>query len=54
MNRDGGMKMVFKQTHIFAGLGAHAALEVPSVCGYEAALRTPSVSGCSAPSGGYR
>lgn len=47
MNRDGGMKTVFKQTHVFAGLGAHAAREVPSVRGYKAAHRTPAVSGLS-------
>lgn len=35
------MTVVLKQIHVFAGQGAGAALEAPSVCGHEAAHLTP-------------
>lgn len=52
-NGDGEMTVVLKQIHVFAGQGAGAALEVPSVCGHEAAHLTPAVSSCCPPSKGY-
>ena len=47
------MTVVLKQIHVFAGQGAGAALEVPSVCGHEAAHFIPTVSSCPPPSKGY-